>query len=54
MGLKHTWIYPNYTNASRDVYAGFGEGERQWSRGMRNKYDPDGLWRGRLKGSYIL
>ena len=54
MGLLHRWIYPNYANASQDVYGGFGEENRQWLRNMRDKYDPRGLWRGRLKGSYLL
>jgi hypothetical protein len=42
--LWHRYIYLNYADASQDVFAGYGEENRERLRGIQKQWDPEGLW----------
>ena len=44
MGLHHPWIYQNYANISQDVFAGYGEENKQKLRDIQRKYDPERMF----------
>jgi hypothetical protein len=52
MGLHHPWIYQNYANISQDVFAGYGEENRQRLRDIQEKYDPERVF-ARLQPGYF-
>jgi FAD/FMN-containing dehydrogenase len=52
MGLHHRYIYQNYANISQDVFAGYGEENRDRLRKIQRKYDPEGVF-SRLQPGYF-
>ena len=52
MGLHHRYIYQNYANISQDVFAGYGEKNREELRRIQKKYDPKGVF-SRLQPGYF-
>ena len=52
MGLLHPFIYQNYANISQDVFAGYGEENRQKLRDIQGKYDPERMF-ARLQPGYF-
>jgi hypothetical protein len=52
MNLHHRYIYQNYANISQDVFAGYGEENRQRLRAIQQKYDPEGVF-SRLQPGYF-
>lgn len=52
MGLHHPFIYQNYAAKHQDVFAGYGEENRQRLREIRAKYDPNGVFQ-RLTPGYF-
>ncbi|PVH71073.1 FAD binding domain-containing protein [Cadophora sp. DSE1049] len=46
MGLYHRYIYQNYADGDQDVFAGYGEENRERLRGIQKRFDPEGVfWR---------
>ncbi|KAE9380997.1 FAD binding domain-containing protein [Stipitochalara longipes BDJ] len=52
MGLHHRYIYQNYANITQDVFAGYGEENREKLRKIQRRYDPDGVF-SRLQPGYF-
>ncbi len=44
MGLYHRYMYQNYADPSQDVFAGYGDVNREKLRGIQKKYDPEGVF----------
>jgi FAD/FMN-containing dehydrogenase len=51
-GLYHRYIYQNYANITQDVFAGYGEENREKLRRIQRKYDPEGVF-SRLQPGYF-
>lgn len=52
MGLYHRYMYQNYADPSQDVFAGYGEANRDRLREIQKKYDPEGVF-SRLQPGYF-
>ena len=46
------FVYMNYAHPGQDVIGGYGEGEKEWLRGVGERYDGEGVWQGRLAGGF--
>ena len=44
MGLDYPYIYQNYAAGYQDVFAGYGEENRERLRKIQREYDPDGVF----------
>lgn len=44
MGLYHRYMYQNYADGEQDVFAGYGEENRERLREIQKKYDPEGVF----------
>jgi len=42
--LWHRYIYLNYADANQDVFAGYGEENRERLQGIQKQWDPEGVW----------
>ncbi|TGO86993.1 hypothetical protein BPOR_0261g00110 [Botrytis porri] len=54
LGILHKYIYPNYADASQDVFAGYGEENLSRLRKVQEAYDPDGTWRRLQSGGFKI
>ncbi|KAF5875551.1 putative fad binding domain protein [Botrytis fragariae] len=54
LGILHKYIYPNYADASQDVFAGYGEENLSRLRQVQEAYDPDGTWRRLQTGGFKI
>jgi hypothetical protein len=54
IGLLHRYIYPNYANATQDVYSGCGDENREKLKEIQRLYDPDGVLRKLQPGGFKL
>ena len=52
LGVYHRYIYQNYANITQDVFAGYGEENRERLREIQKKYDPEGVF-SRLQPGYF-
>ncbi|KAG6988964.1 hypothetical protein G7Y79_00067g095790 [Physcia stellaris] len=52
MGLDHRFIYQNYASLDQDVFAGYGEANKQRLIETSKKYDPDQVFQ-RLQPGYF-
>ncbi|KAE9368211.1 FAD-binding domain-containing protein [Stipitochalara longipes BDJ] len=48
-GLWHPYVYINYADVEQDVFAGYGEGNRERLREIQRKWDPEGVFGARLQ-----
>ena len=49
MGLWHPYVYINYADVEQDVFAGYGEENRERLRQIQRKWDPAGVFGERLQ-----
>ncbi|KAN0094203.1 FAD-binding domain containing protein [Hyaloscypha variabilis] len=49
MGLWHPYVYINYADVEQDVFAGYGEENREKLRQIQRKWDPEGVFGERLQ-----
>lgn len=54
MGLYHPFVYMNYAHGTQDVYGGYGEENRERLRGVRGKYDQEGVFERLRSGGFRL
>jgi hypothetical protein len=52
--LWHRYIYLNYADASQDVFAGYGEENRERLRGIQKQWDPEGVWSKMQPGGFKI
>lgn len=52
LGVHHRYLYPNYADQSQDVYAGYGDVNRERLRRIQRENDPDGVF-SRLQPGYF-
>jgi len=52
MGITNRFIYLNYANITQDVFAGYGEENRERLREIQKNWDPEGLWSRLSKGGF--
>jgi hypothetical protein len=48
MGFYHPYTYLNYADVRQDVFAGYGQENRQRLREVQEKWDPEGVFGKRL------
>jgi hypothetical protein len=51
-GLADDFLYLNDAEESQDVFAGYGEENREFLRAVRDKYDPTGVFTHLMPGGY--
>ncbi|EMR90926.1 putative fad binding domain-containing protein [Botrytis cinerea BcDW1] len=54
LGILHKYIYPNYADASQDIFAGYGEENLSRLRKVQEAYDPEGTWRRLQSGGFKI
>ena len=54
MDLDFRYIYQNYASANQDVFAGYGQGNKQRLIDVSKKYDPDQVFRKLQPGYFKL
>ncbi|TGO27245.1 hypothetical protein BPAE_0045g00440 [Botrytis paeoniae] len=54
LGILHKYIYPNYADASQNVFAGYGEENLSRLRQVQEAYDPEGTWRRLQSGGFKI
>lgn len=52
MGLLHRFVYQNYADITQDVFAGYGEKNREKLREVQKRWDPQGVFKGLVSGYF--
>ncbi len=52
--LLHKWVYPNYANKMQDLFAGYGEENREKLREIQGKYDTEAVFAKLSKGYFKI